>query len=170
MASVADINDCLGDPCQNQGTCVDGINGFQCICREGWEGTFCHISESACTSAGIFLVKYSHLVILSGECFQMFAFNFWSVACLQTRMTACQIHAAMVAHAQITLLVSHASVWMTGRERPVTCVSRATFSPFCAVLKQWKQYQEFHQMTWKAKTWHSSIITSLTYSHVHPCS
>ncbi|ELU03755.1 hypothetical protein CAPTEDRAFT_101809 [Capitella teleta] len=42
------INDCAGDPCQNQGTCVDGVNSFQCMCPSGWEGTFCHINRNDC--------------------------------------------------------------------------------------------------------------------------
>ncbi|KAF7990587.1 hypothetical protein HCN44_000392 [Aphidius gifuensis] len=35
------INDCQGNPCLNGGTCVDLVNSFQCICREGWAGDLC---------------------------------------------------------------------------------------------------------------------------------
>lgn len=35
------INDCRGQPCMNGGTCVDLVNSFQCICREGWTGDLC---------------------------------------------------------------------------------------------------------------------------------
>lgn len=40
-----DINDCKLSPCQNGGTCVDKVNTFQCICKEGWEGETCAISK-----------------------------------------------------------------------------------------------------------------------------
>lgn len=33
------------NPCQNGGTCVDKVNSFQCICREGWEGEDCSVSK-----------------------------------------------------------------------------------------------------------------------------
>uniref|UniRef100_A0A8D0CJ36 Delta-like protein n=1 Tax=Scleropages formosus TaxID=113540 RepID=A0A8D0CJ36_SCLFO len=39
------INDCLSNPCQNGGTCIDGINSFQCFCPDGWEGDLCNVNE-----------------------------------------------------------------------------------------------------------------------------
>lgn len=41
----ADINDCASSPCQNGGTCIDGINAFQCFCTDGWEGRLCDAGE-----------------------------------------------------------------------------------------------------------------------------
>uniref|UniRef100_A0A8C4NJP3 Delta-like protein n=1 Tax=Eptatretus burgeri TaxID=7764 RepID=A0A8C4NJP3_EPTBU len=35
------INDCAGKNCLNGATCVDGVNSFQCICPDGWNGDFC---------------------------------------------------------------------------------------------------------------------------------
>ncbi|CAG03764.1 unnamed protein product, partial [Tetraodon nigroviridis] len=35
------INDCASSPCRNGGTCIDGINAFQCVCPGGWEGPLC---------------------------------------------------------------------------------------------------------------------------------
>ena len=32
------IDECLSDPCQNQGTCVDGIAGYVCECPKGFTG------------------------------------------------------------------------------------------------------------------------------------
>lgn len=44
----ADINDCASSPCKNGGTCIDGINSFQCFCPDGWEGSLCDVGECAC--------------------------------------------------------------------------------------------------------------------------
>lgn len=43
---LIDVNDCKENPCLNGGTCIDGINNYQCICKEGWEGVHCNISKS----------------------------------------------------------------------------------------------------------------------------
>ena len=42
----SDIDDCTGKPCQNGGTCTDGVNGFTCKCATGYTGTKCEISRS----------------------------------------------------------------------------------------------------------------------------
>ncbi|KAG8240118.1 hypothetical protein J437_LFUL019751, partial [Ladona fulva] len=44
----SDINDCKLNPCHNGGTCVDKVNSFQCICKEGWEGNICNINKNEC--------------------------------------------------------------------------------------------------------------------------
>ena len=40
-----DINECSSGPCQNGGTCTDGVNAYTCRCTPGWEGDVCDISE-----------------------------------------------------------------------------------------------------------------------------
>ena len=42
-----DINECQSGPCQNGGTCIDGINSFSCSCvpGAGWEGSKCEKSK-----------------------------------------------------------------------------------------------------------------------------
>jgi len=40
-----DVNDCANEPCQNGGTCIDGIDSFHCVCPKGWEGTLCNQSK-----------------------------------------------------------------------------------------------------------------------------
>ena len=36
-----DIDDCAGHPCKNNGTCTDQVNGFNCSCAPGFNGTQC---------------------------------------------------------------------------------------------------------------------------------
>lgn len=51
------INDCRGNPCLNGGTCVDLVNSFQCICREGWSGNLCDQGELEDTKRKIYEIK-----------------------------------------------------------------------------------------------------------------
>merc|ERR1712228_910250 len=44
--SENDIDDCEGHDCENGGRCVDGIGGYSCFCRRGYEGKRCEISHS----------------------------------------------------------------------------------------------------------------------------
>jgi len=42
------INDCDSDPCYRGGTCIDKINGFDCICPEGFGGNQCITDVDEC--------------------------------------------------------------------------------------------------------------------------
>ena len=39
--SLADIDECISDPCQNGGTCKDEGNRFTCHCKDGYNGRTC---------------------------------------------------------------------------------------------------------------------------------
>ena len=43
---IADIDECLSAPCQNEGTCKDSVNGFMCTCVKGFEGNKCETSKA----------------------------------------------------------------------------------------------------------------------------
>ena len=38
---ILDVNECATNPCQNNGTCVDGFNEYNCNCVAGFTGTDC---------------------------------------------------------------------------------------------------------------------------------
>ena len=35
------IDNCVSLPCQNRGTCFNGLNKFTCQCATGYTGTYC---------------------------------------------------------------------------------------------------------------------------------
>lgn len=39
---IPDIDECAGGPCENGGTCIDLVGGFQCECPPQWTGEVCH--------------------------------------------------------------------------------------------------------------------------------
>ena len=38
---ILDIDECASQPCQNNGKCTDGINGYSCTCEPGYTDTHC---------------------------------------------------------------------------------------------------------------------------------
>ncbi|KAF2987791.1 hypothetical protein EK904_015204 [Melospiza melodia maxima] len=40
-ARCAEIRECSSSPCQNGGTCLEGLNHFKCLCPPQWTGTTC---------------------------------------------------------------------------------------------------------------------------------
>lgn len=41
----ADIDECASSPCAAGGTCVDQVDGFECICPEQWVGATCQLGK-----------------------------------------------------------------------------------------------------------------------------
>ena len=38
---MTDIDECASSPCQNGGTCSDGVNKYTCTCADGFNGDNC---------------------------------------------------------------------------------------------------------------------------------
>ena len=45
IKTLPDVNDCSPNPCQNGGTCTDGVNSYTCSCAAGFTGDNCRTSE-----------------------------------------------------------------------------------------------------------------------------
>ena len=43
---VTDVDECSSNPCENGGTCIDGINEYSCQCVAGYTGTNCETGSS----------------------------------------------------------------------------------------------------------------------------
>ena len=63
--SLADIDECLSDPCQNGETCNNHINAFNCSCAPGYQGDTCeegmltdHASNSCAKYYRAFVTLY----------------------------------------------------------------------------------------------------------------
>ncbi|XP_035661628.1 uncharacterized protein LOC118405906 [Branchiostoma floridae] len=39
------VDECNSNPCQNNGTCIDGVGHYICQCTRGWVGVHCEIQE-----------------------------------------------------------------------------------------------------------------------------
>lgn len=44
------MNDCEENPCANDGTCVDLVDGYKCNCLPGFEGKNCQHMTDDCKS------------------------------------------------------------------------------------------------------------------------
>ena len=42
---IKDIDECASNPCQNNATCVDKVNAYQCRCLDGYVGRRCEVSK-----------------------------------------------------------------------------------------------------------------------------
>lgn len=38
---LIDVDECVSQPCQNNGSCIDLINGYQCNCTNMFNGMTC---------------------------------------------------------------------------------------------------------------------------------
>ena len=54
--SPSDTDECASLPCQNGGTCVDGVDLYTCSCLPGYEGEQCQTSKSACHLSSICVI------------------------------------------------------------------------------------------------------------------
>lgn len=43
---IADVDECITQPCMNNGTCIDLISDYKCVCLGGFNGTNCTIGKS----------------------------------------------------------------------------------------------------------------------------
>jgi Notch-like protein len=41
-------NDCLSEPCQNEATCIDGVDSYTCACVTGFSGPVCDVNIDDC--------------------------------------------------------------------------------------------------------------------------
>ena len=45
---VLDVDDCMPNPCENDGNCTDGVNEYLCACVPGYTGADCETGQHCC--------------------------------------------------------------------------------------------------------------------------
>ncbi|MDI3290426.1 FG-GAP-like repeat-containing protein [Polyangium sp. 15x6] len=48
-STCTNVDDCTPNPCQNGGTCTDGVDSYTCQCAPGFTGTNCETNVDGCT-------------------------------------------------------------------------------------------------------------------------
>ena len=43
---LSEFDECVNNPCQNGGTCVDLLDSYHCTCRDGYNGTNCQYGNA----------------------------------------------------------------------------------------------------------------------------
>lgn len=41
-----DIDECVSEPCQHDGVCIDRVNGYECNCTTNYSGLICEFDVS----------------------------------------------------------------------------------------------------------------------------
>jgi len=62
------VDECSSNPCENGGTCTDGVNGFTCSCLAGYTGTTCETSKIILPPwVPVLFMQWSTLLV-NGKC------------------------------------------------------------------------------------------------------
>lgn len=57
-----DIDECASSPCNNGGTCINEVNGFRCVCPEGYHHPHCQSQADGCLSNPCVHGNCTHIV------------------------------------------------------------------------------------------------------------
>lgn len=63
---LLDVDDCLNNPCQNGGTCVDKADSHTCLCVAGWTGQNCTIGYKITNIANSQCVSLVSCILFAG--------------------------------------------------------------------------------------------------------
>lgn len=55
------IDECVSNPCQNNGRCIDAANRYRCLCPDGFTGLHCETNVDECTAAPCLHGRYGFL-------------------------------------------------------------------------------------------------------------
>lgn len=55
------IDECVSNPCQNNGRCIDAANRYRCLCPDGFTGLHCETNVDECTAVPCLHGRYGLL-------------------------------------------------------------------------------------------------------------
>ena len=62
LCFVTDTDECADNPCENNGTCVDLVNAYECICVAGFNDTNC--TNSIINNSFVFITCFSFCIAI----------------------------------------------------------------------------------------------------------
>ena len=62
LCFVTDTDECADNPCENNGTCVDLVNAYECICVAGFNDTNC--TNSIINNSFVFETRFSFCIAI----------------------------------------------------------------------------------------------------------
>lgn len=67
MRCEVNVNDCEGNLCENNSTCIDKVSDYECRCKPGYEGrycqtkiAFCNVNGNPCSNGGKCKDHFTH--------------------------------------------------------------------------------------------------------------
>ena len=70
---ITDVDECVSGPCQNGGSCVDGVDSYECNCSDGWAGENCETSNYTPQQFSFDILSFSDEI-----CQDVVSINFYS--------------------------------------------------------------------------------------------
>ncbi|KAM3932726.1 uncharacterized protein RB166_005749 [Leptodactylus fuscus] len=49
QSTAQDVDNCASSPCKNEGTCIDRVHSFSCLCPSNWQGSICSDDVDECS-------------------------------------------------------------------------------------------------------------------------
>ena len=70
VSYISDIDECLNNPCENEGTCINTDGSYTCICADGYEGKDCQNGKywNDNFESGILWKCIKHALFLCAQC------------------------------------------------------------------------------------------------------
>ena len=132
MAVCSVLSECfLADPCQNGGTCYDGVGQYNCVCVPGFSGKHCQNDINECASSPC----QNNAPVMTMSTPTLVSASLASAMSTARRMTMTALQGEQVAVQPHCMCLEH---WPMGAmvRAPIVCVG-PWWWPHCMGLEHW---------------------------------